>query len=359
MLALASADWHIGDTIKGFMPYELREDIDTILDLILKEVERLSPKCFILAGDIFDTKTVGGESLAKCSRFIKRCRDVGCTVLFVQGQHDLNTVPILSTYGYDNVVYLNGKLQWFSPDGNLRIAGMDFSYKPLRAISCDLLVTHQNWKRPGWPFGIQEPIPALLKKKLVVSGDWHEHTVFHLGSDLPAVLSPGPLLPQRLTEPKTCAIWAIEDDLSYRSILIPTRKWFEYTIMGTDELDKAVSEVNGFRCDPTIPERFVKPVCVLRYPADLHNQVLKAEESMNAICIHVLLTSPKERRPMEKLTSSQFDIRQILRRLYADDPKLADIERILMASSPSAVKEIIRDILGEPKNHVNGGKVES
>jgi hypothetical protein len=128
--------------------------------------------------------------------------------------------------------------------------------------------------------------------------------------------------------------------------------------MDTNELDKAVSDVNGFQCDPTIPERFVKPVCILRYPADLHNQVLKAEESMNAVCIHVLLTSPKERRPMEKLTSSQFDIRQILRRLYADDPKLADIERILTASNPSAVKEIIRDILGEPKNHVNGGKVE-
>jgi len=349
VLALASADWHISDHVRSHIPLELKNDVDILIDLIWREVERLCPRCFILAGDIFDTKAVNGESLSKCARFVYQCENAGCAVLFVQGQHDLNKVPILSSIG--RAFHLNGILSSYVVE-NIWIGGLDFSYKPLSPISCDVLVTHQNWKRPNWPFGIQDPLPALAKKKLVISGDWHEHVVFDLGDDLPKILSPGAITPQRLSEPKTCSIWAIYDDLSYSSIRIPSRKWFDFTIRDADALDEAISEVNSFNPSQDTPDQLSTPACILRYPAELHSTVLKAVSTMHAVCIHVLLQDKKEDQHIDRTMSGCFDIKQVITRMYSGDPRLKDIESVLSASSPSEIRSIVQNILGE-----NGAKI--
>ncbi len=151
----------------------------------------------ILAGDIFDKKTIDGFTLRHYDETIWLLKNAGVQVYFIQGNHDKNEIPLPNAAMNENVHHLGG-LPTSNIDGK-RILGLDWAPRAelielmnSYTEDIDLLVLHTAFEHllsfeGAYSLSIDD-IPANFKNVFV--GDIHITNI----SDLPNrgyIVSPG------------------------------------------------------------------------------------------------------------------------------------------------------------------------
>jgi DNA repair exonuclease SbcCD nuclease subunit len=164
----------------------------------------------VLAGDLLDRQSNRADVVAAMHRELNRCQRAGISVYYIQGQHDFDEPPWLSSHSWP--VHLHGKLVERGP---FNLYGIDFQphgklRQALDAIpnSANLLVSHQVWS--DWMGDIASPqgsfseVPPQIR--YMHTGDLHERkeeTHKNLGGNDFTVISTGATTQRKITEPSS------------------------------------------------------------------------------------------------------------------------------------------------------------
>ena len=242
----------------------------------------------ILAGDVLD-KQLNNASL---SRFLRTklhgLSQAGIKVYFIQGQHDLQPFPWLTSLG-DTCVHINQldqavKLE--APGGTVNLYGIDWT--PANGMAdalgripkcTDILVMHQVTLQFMQELGevkiYELDLANVPHAKLLVIGDFHRHRILPLtgatGQEM-TVLSPGSTNIRSIDEPSDKYIFLIKDDLTFERVEIPTRPKHEITIFREDDLEDVICEaldaLEKWRTDllgKGVPASIAKPLLRVKF----------------------------------------------------------------------------------------------
>src|SRR5690606_23414249 len=87
---------------------EITGDGAYAVEEILKYVRELGVHLLFLGGDITDIQPQRSDSIDLLRRLLSGAMDLGATVFFVQGQHDMSNPPILSSID-PRAIHVHGK----------------------------------------------------------------------------------------------------------------------------------------------------------------------------------------------------------------------------------------------------------
>ena len=269
-LALLSADWHVrkGDRVWPRIPL-LEGDVSNSIYQITDIAEKEDVSHVLLAGDILEKQTQTSDVAQTIRRAMDQFERRNQAVLYVQGQHELASPPWLSAIH-----------EWpqhapMSPSerlviGDYTVFGCD--YLPIDTAEetlstlpkFDILLTHQVWNHPSYlgSYGYVDTAWVPDHYKMVVTGDYHVHQAGVI--DNKVFLSPGSIAMQKIDESPDKYVYILYDDLSYKSVQLKTRPFVEVAIDTADELDRFISEWDGFDADG-----IDVPLYRVRFNADL------------------------------------------------------------------------------------------
>lgn len=247
----------------------------------------------ILAGDVLDRQL----NNAKLARFLKgqlnRLSEASLSVYFVQGQHDLQQNPWLTSLG-DSCIHLNasGTPRFLLGSNNkfIRLHGIDWTpasgvQAALSAIpeDTDILVMHQVTLQFMQELGdvkiYELDLLQVPYAKLLFIGDFHRHRMLNVtgatGQAL-KVVSPGSTNIRSINEPDAKYAFLIDEDLSLEPIKIPTRPKVEFEIQDESEIESitelAVKTAGEFEKEVLkngAPEWIAKPLIRLRFDPNM------------------------------------------------------------------------------------------
>ena len=266
-----SADWHLtrytwnqkreldGDSYKA---------LDSVVDLILSQPKE--GKTLIIAGDIFNGCKADGMTLDAFTNAIDRLHEQNIKVLFIQGNHDRNVIPIPAVQG---CVHIHKKL--VNIDG-YKIYGLDWLpreqlHEELKQIpECDILVMHSAFQHL---FGFAdaydltlEDIPGHVRN--IVTGHIHVADITKFRGEGSCV-SPGPTHPCNITESDTKGIYSTSPGSApiFAFNPIPSRPILRLTLSGEAAVGSVSSQLNELKGNE------YRPLVEIKYPLALREQV--------------------------------------------------------------------------------------
>ncbi len=167
----------------------------------------------VLAGDIFDKRLPGPESVGEFMRLVARLAPA-LTVHYVQGDHDFQPrVAWPATSPNVRALPLAGKC-WgpyvtADPCVQLKVAGLDFTPKDLLPAALaaiepvDIMVTHQRWQDLQGIGNVDGDVSLVHHARLLLTGDYHGTRVIQCANaegEPMLVVSPGSTCMQALDE---------------------------------------------------------------------------------------------------------------------------------------------------------------
>lgn len=236
----------------------------------------------IAAGDLLDRKRNDALPIGFIRRQMDELEEKGVPFYYIQGQHELQTSPWLSevhrwpTWIHRTSVTIGG----------LRVYGIDWTSREalpslLKEVppETDVLVLHQVCHEFMGGITVAEMhLAQVPHARLVVVGDYHEHKIVRLnglhGQNV-TVLSPGSTNMRKIDEPAAKRFFVVHDDLTVKSVRIPTRPFLQQEILSEDMLSEFVQSIRGILKDlteeSTLQDGLDKPLLRVLYRADLEN----------------------------------------------------------------------------------------
>jgi hypothetical protein len=246
-------------------------------------------------GDITDVRHPDAETVGYLMDIIDDLVKNGINFYFLQGQHELNRVrPWASCHR--RAICLNRLALQVN---NIRFYGIDF--QPMGELqdelaklptSTDVLLAHQVWKERMGGLRTAENRPSegafaeIPIVKMVISGDFHAHKMTkHKGKDGQELLavSPGSTYLKALDEDPSKYFYVLHDDLSLKSIKIPTRPVWRTRVGTAENLDKYIE--NFVAQNQVVHDNDPdKPVWYVEFRSTIADAVGRLERSTKGRC---------------------------------------------------------------------------
>lgn len=340
--AILTSDWHLrlGGRVWATHPH-LHGDIEFGLSQVQAYIKEYDPPNIFLAGDMIHEPRMDSYIVSLLNNFLDCCCGSN-DIYFVQGQHDLSNPTVLGTFcryakHLDNLTIQNS---------GITVAGLDYR-RPKQitqaldeAPEADVLLTHQSWTETMGEYGA-----AVLpeKYKLVCSGDFHSHFLYRKNNTV--LLSPGTLCMQRISEPPDHSIWLINDDLTYKSLPLKSRRYFEYEIQTKEDLQTFLEDwvlLSAAQLQTDVPDDVAKNIVRINYNPTIDDVVLKLNTVINNEA-HVFL------KPVHNIILEQrketvvapTNLVSILETVYPNDNRVGDAKKLLKTNNlTEAVLEI-------------------
>ena len=266
-----SADWHLtrytwnqrreldGDSYKA---------LDSVVDLILSQPKE--GKTLIIAGDIFNGCKADGMTLDAFTKAVDRLYEQDIKILFIQGNHDHNIIPIPSVQG---CVHIHKKL--VTVDG-YKIYGLDWLpreqlHEELKQVpECDILVMHASFQHllgfEGAYDLTLDDIPAQVRN--IVTGHIHVMDITKFRGEGLCV-SPGPTHPCDITESNAKGIYSTSpaSTPTFTFNPIPHRPILRLTLSGEAAIGLVSSQLDELKGN------IYRPLVEIKYPLVLREQV--------------------------------------------------------------------------------------
>jgi len=240
-IALATGDWHVRkhdrvwsrrDTLCGDTAWSIKQ--------ICEIADTYDVPYVILLGDLFEQKLQQSDALQTMRSALDTFQQQGRKVLYVQGQHERSTPPLLHAL-HLHPLHINEQLVEI-PGTGLRIYGLDYkSPNEVRAAleavpeGVDILATHQVWmdfmgedRGDAWFHWAKSP-------RCILTGDFHVTIDETRGQQ--RIISPGSICMQNIGEPHTKNVFILNDDLTAEAVQLHTRGYYEARINDQEDLD--------------------------------------------------------------------------------------------------------------------------
>jgi len=192
-------------------------------------------------GDLIDQQRNRSAPPKMLERFAAKLHDAEIPFGFLQGQHEADTPPWLSSV--PGAHHRNGQLFEL---GGIKLFGLDFHpqdrlQEALVAIppDADVLLAHQCWSE--WMGDVTNPQGEFAQVPhvgCVISGDKHQYILEQRqGADGQAMLvcSPGATCMQAINEPSVHYVLLLSDDGSIKKIKLKSRVFVDWDVMTTKE----------------------------------------------------------------------------------------------------------------------------
>ena len=147
MRILHTADLHI--RLKNDKRY--RKDLITVVRHILDVIDQVKPDYFIVAGDIFDTKTPTPGELSLANALLKRILDKNIKIIMVPGNHDIpaqadvhNTLHPLENLKLKNL-YISSEVDIISV-GDIDVLTIPYCYFDKEEIITHIGALHNDYQ---------------------------------------------------------------------------------------------------------------------------------------------------------------------------------------------------------------------
>jgi len=242
---------------------------------------------FVL-GDLLDTRQPDPSTVGWLMDIIDDLRKADLQFNFLQGQHELNRErPWASCHKAARWLHL----QFFTL-GNIGFYGLDFLpsdrlQEELKMIptGASVLLAHQVWRERMGGLRSEENRPAegafsdIPRVQMVISGDFHSHkTTKHRGKEGQELttVSPGSTFMKAMDEDPMKFFYVLHDDLSLKSVQIPTRPVWRIRV-GTDEsLSVAIDTfiTDNATCPDNDPD---KPIWYVEYRLSIADAARRLE----------------------------------------------------------------------------------
>lgn len=206
----------------------------TAVASVLENIEANEVDMLFLAGDVCDTALHRSDVIALLSRLVRGAIERGATVLFVQGQHEMGTPPIvLATC--PEAVHAHG-LEF--KIGDKLCYGLDYQSpskvsEALKAVplATDYLFTHQVWKEfMGEDRGYATVVDC--QAGTIYTGDFHRKLEVLIGSQ--TLVSCGPPHMQGWGEGRDNVCLLIESG-GHTEIELRGRTFLDYAVTDGEE----------------------------------------------------------------------------------------------------------------------------
>jgi len=243
-LMLVTADWHIRRHDRVWVR---RDDLfgDTAFGVfqVCGIAKKYEIPTVLLLGDLFEQKLQQSDALQLMRSALDKFQEQGTEVLYVQGQHEKSSPPILQAihawpkHIHKQVVTIGGHSMYgldYMPATNVE--------EELREMpQVDILATHQVW-RDFMGADIGDAWIGDCNARMVLTGDYHktEHKLF---SDRETI-SPGPLCMQSISEPAEKYVFIIYEDLSAKKVKLITRSKFDVCLRTEEQLEDFIETWN-------------------------------------------------------------------------------------------------------------------
>lgn len=224
----------------------------------------------VLPGDVIDGPSPEPGALVGLYDALRPMVDNRLSILHALGNHE-RARDWLAPFG-PSVVRLDGTVATVGNHGPT-ITGLSYTdpyFFPAAAKAVpatDVGVYHQTWGELVAGQKVRaEHLPA---HRLAVGGDVHVRSQFAPAAGPRWFLSPGPLVPQAVTEfaRPASACYAVNDDLSCARVDLPARGYYLYEIDSPAAADDALNAVADLCPDVSLPEAFARPYVVARMTA--------------------------------------------------------------------------------------------
>lgn len=252
-LAVVFADSHLQDRTWK-MRAILGDAYFSFEQIVSYTIER-GIRYLIGAGDLINRRVNEPGPILFLKEQLDRLQQAGVTLLYVQGQHEMDEQPWLGL-GDKSAVHLHHKTLDL---GGLGVRGLDFQpadklKAELDAIAedVDVLVAHQVWLDFMGDLTLpQGEFADVSQVKLLVTGDYHKSIYDvkkHRRKDggLLKVYSPGATHQLKIDEPSECSFGLLLDDCTIKRVPLLTRKCDDFSIMTEDQLNHFLSAVEAF-----------------------------------------------------------------------------------------------------------------
>lgn len=286
-LGAFTSDWHLKPYNWAARP-EIKGDAYRSAMFIKNYCIENGLSLFVL-GDITDVRHPDPETVGWLMDIIDDVTSAGFGYYFVQGQHELHRKrPWASCHR--KAVWLNQAV--YSRDG-INFYGLDFQpmgqlQEELNKIPprTDILLAHQVWKERMGGLRCEENRPSegafadIPTVKMVISGDYHAHkTTKHRGKGgQPLVtMSTGSTYLKSLDEDPMKFFYIVYNDLSFKSIKIPTRPLWRTRVGTSENLDKYIDNFTSMN-QPVHDNDPDKPVWYVEYRPNIDNALARLEK---------------------------------------------------------------------------------
>ena len=305
------------------------------------------PKTVILAGDVVDTRTLDGCTLAALDAGIVLLLEAGVGVLFTQGNHDINATPHLNTLG---AVHLNNKLHTCR-DGHV-VYGLDYRpreelHQALQTVpECDMLVMHGAMEHllgfeGAYDLTLQD-LPTAARSTLV--GDVHITSKKEWNGGF--VYSPGALHPCNISEGNEHGYYRKPYGAEAEFVTIPTRQIHRVVIQTANDLEQVHALVDAF---PSVPEDLI-PIVEIAYITDMEAdaKALRRKLANIAVVITCVLREAVDESTSRDAVYNQVTMLEALDMTVCSkaEPEVYDLLSQLVAPEAS-VDTILQDFTEE------------
>lgn len=234
------------------------------------------------AGDLIDRQQNRSAPIVQLGECLQRIANHGCTLLYIQGQHELEQRPWLAGFP------ATGHIHRFPVDvGPFRLYGIDYQsaatlQEELSNIppDIDILIAHQTWTdfmgEKAATQGLLSDIPTVSQ---CFTGDFHQCVQVDIrGASGQAlhVISPGSTCMQSIDEPPEKYFFVLHDDGSWEAIQLETRRVIESPLLGNlgavdNFLDELPSRIEVETAD--VSEVIRKPLLWVKYTHEMAEAV--------------------------------------------------------------------------------------
>ncbi len=341
--AILTSDWHLrlGGRVWSTHPH-LHGDVKYGLQQVQEYIQKYDPPVIFLAGDIIHEPRMDSGIVSLLNDFLDCCCGSN-SIYFVQGQHDLSEPTVLGTF-CRYAEHLENKV---ITNNDITVAGLDYR-RPKHVNQAlddlpeaDVLLTHQSWVETMGEYGTAK-LPD--KYKVVCSGDFHAHFMYDGKNTV--LLSPGTLCMQRISEPPEHSIWLIYDDLSYKTLSLKSRHYFEYEIQTAEDLQTFLDDwvmLPASQPQPDVPDDIAKNIVRINYNPAIDDIVLKLNTVINNEA-HVFL-KPVHNIILERKETlvTSTNLVSVLEKVYPNDNRVGDAKKLLKTNNLS---ETVDEICG-------------
>lgn len=325
-MILISADWHIKKNNRIFAHNpEIVNDLAIAIDFVSDFIFENKIDAVLLAGDVFDQSFVTSYSIDLIKKFIHACKSKDTKIFFIQGQHDKSEIPLLLAID-DYCQYVHNKS--FSIN-NLKFFGWDFEVNPEQIGKKEhILFTHLTFKElTNFLFG-----NATLEQSLsdiVISGDFHGFRFLQNKDKI--LLSPGPLVFQKLNQTDQKVIVLIDSSLHIQSVPVPQREIHIREITNKGDFDDLLRFCENYQYNYNLPQDIRRPILVLNYnPEIVTEEKLQFVKEKFILFLNIMTSNNNEFLIPKLDISSSFDVNSLIFQIVDRLETKVEIKKLLL-----------------------------
>lgn len=325
-MILISADWHIKKNNRIFAHNpEIVNDLAIAIDFVSDFIFENKIDAVLLAGDVFDQSFVTSYSIDLIKKFIHACKSKDTKIFFIQGQHDKSEIPLLLAID-DYCQYVHNKS--FSIN-NLKFFGWDFETNPEQIGKKEhILFTHLTFKElTNFLFG-----NATLEQSLsniVISGDFHGFRFLQNKDKI--LLSPGPLVFQKLNQTDQKVIVLIDSSLHIQSVPIPQREIHIREITNKGDFDDLLRFCENYQYNYNLPQDIRRPILVLNYnPEIVTEEKLQFVKEKFILFLNIMTSNNNEFLIPKLDISNSFDVNSLIFQIVDRLETKIEVKKLLL-----------------------------